>query len=435
MTDKFSRIINVGDDAFEPPFAALTSDVNRYVLDNGLVILTKEVYPSRVAFLSLWARVGSTYETDEQTGISHFVEHMLFKNTKKRKIGQVAQEIHALGGYLNGFTSFDCTAYWMIIPGSAFPKALEIQYDAAFNPVFEPAEVEKERNVILEEIKMYKDRPADYLSEKVMQEAMQKHRYGRPVIGYEDMLQSIKAEHLQDYYRNFYKPNNCFIVAVGDIDTMDFVRKCERTFRKLREGTVQKSPVPREPLQRKMRRVEMEGDIMSAYMTFAFHIPSIVEKDIYSVSLLSTILGEGKSSRLYKELREKRKLVNEIYTYAYIQRDPCLLFIDVELIPENIEKTEQAVFEIISDITENGISDRELQRAKNIAEVQYIYRQEKVESQGRKIGYGEVMGDYNMPEKFLQRELLVSKDDMVEAAKNYLASRNCTVGIYRPAGT
>jgi zinc protease len=181
MTDKISRIINAGDENFEPPFAALTSDVNRYVLDNGLVILTKEVYPSRVAFLSLWARVGSAHETDEQAGISHFVEHMLFKNTKKRKVGQVAQEIHALGGYLNGFTSFDCTAYWMVIPGSAFPKALEIQYDAAFNPVFEPAEVEKERNVILEEIKMYKDRPADYLSEKVMQEAMQKHATDVPL--------------------------------------------------------------------------------------------------------------------------------------------------------------------------------------------------------------------------------------------------------------
>ena len=193
MIDKFSGIYNAGGDNFEPPFAALSSDVNRYVLDNGLVILTKEVYPSNVAFLSLWARVGSTYENDEQAGISHFVEHMLFKNTRKRKVGQVAQEIHALGGYLNGFTSFDCTAYWMVIPGSAFSKALEIQHDAAFNPVFDPGEVEKERNVIIEEIKMYKDRPADYLSEKVMQQAMQKHRYGRSIIGFEDTLNTIKT--------------------------------------------------------------------------------------------------------------------------------------------------------------------------------------------------------------------------------------------------
>jgi zinc protease len=432
MTGKYSGNFNVGGDDFEPPFAALASDVNRYVLDNGLVILTKEVYPSKVAFLSLWARVGSTSETDEQAGISHFVEHMLFKNTKKRKVGQVAQEIHSLGGYLNGFTSFDCTAYWMVIPGSAFPKALEIQYDAAFNPVFESGEVERERGVIIEEIKMYKDRPADYLGEKVMREAIQKHRYGRPVIGYEETLNTTTPEKLQEYYKNFYKPNNCFVVAVGDIDSMDFVRKCERTFRKLKEGAVEKSVIPREPAQKKMRRVEMSGDIMSTYMTFAFHVPSIFEKDIYPVSLVSTILGDGKSSRLYKELREKRKLVNEIYSYAYIQKDPCLLFIDVELLPENVEKTEKAVFEIIEDLAQNGISDREFQRARNISEVHYVYRQETVESQGRKIGYAEVMGDYTLPEKFLQREMQVTKSEAVEAAGIYLNQKNCTVGIYRP---
>lgn len=432
MSGGISNLLRFSNRSSEVPFAVLASDINRYVLDNGMVILSKEVYPSRVLFLSLWARVGSSYETDEEAGYSHFVEHMLFKTTQKRKIGQIAQEVHTLGGYLNGFTSFDCTAYWIVLPGKSFSKAIEILHDAVFNPLFEPKEVDKERNVIIEEIKMYHDNPADYLSQKVMRKAFQKHRYGRPIIGYEKILKKATTPDLKAYYDSYYKPNNCFLIAVGDVKTMDIIKKSERIYKKLKEGKVQRSPSPQEPPQKKMRRVELEGDILTGYLQFAFHIPSIFDRDIYPLSLISSVLGEGLSSRLYRQLREEMKLVNEVSVYTFNQRDPCLLFIEIELPPKNIEKTEKVVFDILQDVRENGIEDREFERARNLYEANYIFGQEEVESQGRKIGYAEIMGDYMLIEKFIQRVLTVEKEEARQAAARYLVPENCTVGIYRP---
>ncbi|MFP4497697.1 MAG: M16 family metallopeptidase [Vulcanimicrobiota bacterium] len=414
------------------PFVNLSSDVNRYVLDNGMVILTKEVYPTNVVFLSLWARVGSSYEIDEEAGISHFVEHMLFKTTKKRGLGQIAQEIHALGGYLNGFTSYDCTAYWMVLPGSSFNKAMEILYDAIFNPLFDPAEVEKEANVILEEIAMYKDRPESYLSKKLMREAFQKHNYGRPIIGFEEVVKNATASQLQKYYHHYYKPNNCFLVAVGDLDTMEVVQKSERIYRKLKEGNIEKLTSTREPAQKELRRVDLTGRIQSGHIQMAFHIPSIFDKDTYPLALIANVLGNGKSSRLYRELREKRKLVNDVAAYTYSQKDPCLMFIDMELPQKNMKATEEAVFEILEDLRKNGITEKEFERARNLEEFQYVAGQETVEAQGRKVGYAEIMGDYMLVEKYIQRLLSVSREEAEEAACQYLVPFNCTVGTYQP---
>lgn len=422
----------VDKQALQPPFAVLASDINRYVLDNGLVVLTKEVYPSKVVFLSLWVKVGSTDETDEKAGLSHFVEHMLFKNTKKRHVGQIAQEIHSLGGYLNGFTSFDCTAYWIVLPGKNFHKALEIQFDAAFNPQFDRKEVDKERKVILEEIKMYQDRPSDYLSDKLMLHAFTKHRYGRPIIGFEEVVRETTAEDLKQYYQSFYKPNNCFILAVGNIETMDMIRRVERTYRKLKEGAITRNSSPKEPPQKKIIRFEMEGDIFTGHLQFAIHIPSIFSKEIYACDILASILGQGKSSRLYRELREKRKLVNFISANTYIQKDPCLLFIDAELSPENIEDAEKSIIEVITQLADEGFTEEEFTRAKNLNESSYIYGQETVEGQGRKIGYAEAMGDYMLAEKFIPRLMTTSTNDTLKVARKYLKTDNMTIGIYKP---
>jgi zinc protease len=419
-------------DFSEAPFAVLASDVNRYVLDNGMVVLAKQVYPSQVVFLSLWARVGSAYESGEEAGIAHFVEHMLFKNTRKRAVGQVAQEIHSLGGYLNGFTSYDCTSYWMVLPGSTLPKALEIQFDATFNPLFDQKEVEKERNVIIEEIKMYNDRPADYLSQKLLRAAFTRHNYGRPIIGYEDVLRQINADGLKKFYANHYKPNNCFILAVGDVDPLDVARKCDRVYRKLKDGKVNRSPSPKEPPQKKFRRIDLEGDIKTGHLQMAFHIPSIFDRDIYPLSILGKILGGGESSRLYAGLREKQKIVNEITAYSHPQKEPNLLYVEAELPPANMEKAEEAVFEIVEELAEKGFTDREFQMAKNQSESEYIFSQETVESQGVRIGHAEIMGDYMMVDKFIQRVVDVRKEDALEAAGRYLSRKNCTVGTYRP---
>jgi zinc protease len=293
--------------------------------------------------------------------------------------------------------------------------------------------MDKERGVILEELKMSKDYPADYLSEKLFRAAFTKHRYGRPIIGFEESLEKMTPEDLKGYYNNFYRPNNTFLLAVGDIDSMDVLRRIERTYRKLKEGKITRNPSPKEPPQRETRRFEMEGNILTGHLQMAFHIPSVFEKDVYACTLLASILGEGKSSRLYRELREKRKIVSRISAYSYTQKDPGVIIVEAEMQPEHLPEAEAVILSIIKDLADNGFTEEEFIRAKNMNESSYIYGQETVEGQGRKIGFAEIKGDYMLVEKFVRRLVSVDPDEARAAASKYLTPENCTIGIYKPA--
>jgi len=416
----------------ESPHAGLASDITRKVLDNGLTILVKEVYPASVIALSIWARVGSVDETDEVAGISHFVEHMLFKNTKTRGVGQIAKEIHSLGGYMNGFTSYDCTCYWIVLPSRYFETALGIESDAILNPLFLEEEVDKERRVIIEELKMYEDRPDAYCFERLMDLAYSQHRYKRTIIGFEDVLLRLSAKNVADYYHSYYKPNNLAIVLVGDVRTGDALEKISEAFGKLRPGEIPWNPSPAEPPQKELKMRTLNGDIKNAHLMMGYHVPDIFSKDAFACDLLSTILGEGRSSRLNFSLRETKRLVNCISAGVFVEKYPGLFTIEAVLEPHKVLPAQEAIFQELERIQAEGVTDEELQKAKNIAEARYIFTQETVEGQSKKLGYFEIIGDYTLADRYVKKLYSVTREDILRVSHTYLQKENLSVVSYLP---
>jgi len=420
--------------ATEPPHAVLASEVTRRVLANGMVILVKQIYPAAVVSLSLWARVGAIDEPDSRAGISHFVEHMLFKNTENRGVGQIAQEIHNLGGYLNGFTSYDCTCYYITVPGEHFCKALEIQTDAVLHPLFDPDEAAKEVRVIIEELRMYEDRPSAYAFQRLMETAYRQHRFSRPIIGYEEVLEAITPQDLADYYWSHYGPNNLAVVVVGDVDPESTLAALDNTFGDLPFRPVTHDPSPQEHQQRRYRTRDLRGRIEAGQFQMAFHIPSIFSPDIFACDLLATILGGGRSSRLYQSIRERRGLVTSIESSIMQERDPGLFVIDAVLTDEKVKKVESAIFEEITRLHEDLVAEPELAKAKNMVESHYIYAQETVEAQMRILGTYEMLGNYTLADRYIQELYRVTAQDIRETARRYLRPSNGSRVAYLPAG-
>jgi zinc protease len=417
---------------FDLPVELLVSDVTRHVLPNGLTVLVKEVYPASVVSISIWSRVGSLDESDDAAGISHFLEHMLFKGTPRRPVGKIAQEIHSLGGYLNGFTSYDCTCYWIVLPSRCFEVALDIEVDAILHPLLEPAEIQKEANVIVEELKMYEDRPESYCFQRLMETAFRSHRYRRPIIGYESIIRASGVAELERHYQRFYRPNNLCVVVVGDVRTDAVVRAVEAQLGHLQAGPIVRDERVAEPAQGEHRRLDIDGDITAARLQMGFHIPNVFETDTFACDILASVLGEGRSSRLYRSLREERAMVMSIGASIFAEKDPGLFLIDATLEADRIREAENLIREELERIANDGVTQHEVQKARNMVEAAYIFSQETVEGQGKKLGYYEMMGDYRLADRYTQHLYEVTADDIQRVTQRYLREANCTTVAYRP---
>lgn len=410
----------------------LSSDVNKTVFDNGLTLLVKEFYPASVVCLAVWVKVGSLDENNKQLGISHFVEHMLFKTTKRRKVGQIAQEIHALGGYLNGFTSYDCTCFWVVLPSRFFDVALDVQADSIMNSIFLPRETEKEKKVIIEEMHMYDDKPESYLFDKLMELAYTRHRFRHPVVGYEHSVKNISLRNLLTHYEKFYRASNMMVVVAGNLKIPEVTDKVYKIFGKMSRGVPNQRKLAVEPPQNKMRKLTLKGDIKNAHLVFGFHIPSIFDEEIFALDMLSTILGEGASSRLNVSLREKKRLAFDISAGILTEQYPGIFIVDALMDPGNLKRTEEAIWEEIVRIKEGKISSKELEKAKNMNESSFIFSQEVVQEQARRLGYFELLGDYRLADVYLKNIMEVHKEDIIRSAKKYLNFNNCSIIEYLP---
>jgi zinc protease len=412
----------------------LTSEVSEERLKNGMRIFVKQVYPASVVNLAVWVRVGSIYEDNRIAGISHFIEHMLFKGTEKRAVGEIAREIHACGGYMNAFTDFECTCYWIVLPSKFLDVALEVQADALLHSTFDETELQKECQVIIEELKMYEDQPESFAFQKLLALAFQKHPYGRPIIGFEDSLRRMTRQDLIDYYRKHYFASNIFVTVVGDVNPTRVQRKIKNTFQEMEIRPSQEVFFESEPDQLEFRVQELKGDIARSYLQLGFHVPSALHEDYYPLRVLSILLGEGRSSRLNLSLREKKQLVDSVETGIFVERHPGLFYFSFMLDEKNLEKAEQAVWNELKRLQQELVSPEELLKAKNMAESGYFFSQETVEGQGRILGYNEMLGDYKRGEKYVENIFKVTAEDIQRVAQTYFSRNNCSEIRYYPGG-
>ncbi len=397
-------------------------------------ILLKHMEHAKMVSINLWIRAGSNNEEDHMAGIAHFIEHMLFKGTEKRKVGEISKEIEELGGYLNGFTSYEATAYQITIPKENFSKGLEILLDALKHSSFDPQEIEKEGHVIIEECKMRDDTPAVRSWENLMKIAFKQHRYRRSIIGEENLIKNFTRDSLMSFYNQYYRPEHMTLILAGNVKIEDFIEQLEALYplTDRKEDAVNLSPV--EVPQKKLRYDYFKGDIERTYIDIGFHIPDELHSHSFTMEILSFILGQGRSSRLYQELKEKRQLAMSIGTGDINGRDPGLFIISAVTDEDTAPDMLKALWYEI-ELIKKGVKEEELRKAIVSIENDYLFDLETVDGQSDKIGHCAGLGDYTMAKKYLNILKKITEQDIKDVAEKYLKLDNCSISIYSPLGS
>ncbi|MFQ5585378.1 MAG: M16 family metallopeptidase [Thermodesulfobacteriota bacterium] len=405
----------------------------RTTLDNGLTVILEENHSAPVVAFQMWVNVGAADERRETAGISHLLEHMLFKGTEKRMVGQIAGEVEAAGGYINAYTSHDNTVYYLMVASRYFDRGLDIVSDAIQHSALDRDEVEKEKEVVLEEIRMGEDNPGRMLYRRLLSAAFTTHPYGRPVIGTRETVKGISRRRLYSFFRRWYVPGNMTLVVVGDFEREEAIKAIEESFRGFREKRAPHRRRPTEPEQRELRFSVSTMDISEAKLGIAYHIPQLSHHDTYAIDVLATILGEGRSSRLYRRLKEDERLVNTISSFALTPKEPGAFVIRGGLKEENTEKAIGAIVEVIERIGREGVSGKELARAKLSLESDFIYERETMNGRAGQIGFFDVVaGDMRFEREYLKGIGAVTSRDILGIVGAYLRPENMTVTLILP---
>lgn len=341
------------------------SNANKIILDNGLTIITKVDKSAPVASVQVWCKTGSIYENELiGSGISHLVEHMVFKGSKKLKTGEFAKEVQNIGGYTNAYTSYDRTVYYISCPKEGVKKSIDLLSDLVNNPTFPKKEYEKERNVVRREIDMGEDDPGRSIFKLTVSNVFQKHPYKYPVIGIRDIYNALTYEEMVDYHKKHYIPNNMFFVVVGDINEKKVIKQITNTYKKIKAENYPPIYIPSEPKQLGKRNIEKRFNTKLTSLSLAWPIPGLNHSDVPALDILSSILGDGLSSRLYKEIRDKKNLAHSISSYAYTPGEGGIFNINASIDPDKKEECEKAILDILENIKENGVKEEELKKAK-----------------------------------------------------------------------
>lgn len=282
-------------------------------LDNGLTLILREDHSAPVVSAQAWCKAGSIHEDKWLgAGLSHVLEHMLFKGTTNRGPGKIDQEVQDAGGYMNAYTSFDRTVYHIDCPNTGAKTALEILCDIMQNATLPADEMVKEKQVILREMDMNQDDPGQKSARRLFETAYTRSPYRLTVIGYPDIYNELKREDVFNYYREKYAPNNLFFVVVGDFKSAEVEQQIRAAFTSTKSRALPPVVLPEEPRQLAPREIIEEGPIELGHFHISWHIPPLGHPDTPVLDVLSTLLGAGHSSRLYLEVREKQGLVNGV---------------------------------------------------------------------------------------------------------------------------
>lgn len=408
----------------------------RETLDNGMTVILEENHRAPVVTIQAWVGAGTVTEEEHiGSGISHFLEHMLFKGTERRSVGRIGEEVKEAGGSTNAYTGHDKTVYYITFHSDHFDKALDILADVLMNSTLAPEEVEREREVIVKEIQMNRDDPFRRLYMTAGATAYAVHPYRHPVIGYESLLRALTREDLAAYYRRLYVPNNILFLAIGDFDSDEALPKIRKAFEGFERKSIAPSVTPQEPLQRGRRERVDEFDVTVAQSMMGVHGPNLHSADLYPMDVLAIVLGGGQTSRLYRELREERGIVYTISAWSATPRDPGMFWIFSTFEPENFAEVEKAVWEQIEKIRAEGISEQELETARAKVLSGYIFARETVEGRARSLGSDEFDAhDLNFGRNYVDSIARVTSDEIQAVIEKYFRPENSVVMTFVPRG-
>lgn len=418
--------------AFSRPAPAVELAASRRVLENGLEVIARSDRRVPVAALQLWVRTGSAHEKNHLgSGISHFVEHMAFRE-RADQAESIAVLVQRLGGELNAYTSIDHTVYHLKLPARYWEEGLKALRALVMEAEFDDRDVELERKVILREISMSRDDPGRRLSRLLWSEAFPSHPYRHPILGHRDLVASLAPREIEDYYRRRYVPNNMFLVAVGDFDIEDLFDSAAGIFTDPR-GSYPDLFVPPVETPPAVRRAVEEMDVSLARVALAFHIPGIGNPDIFALDLLATMAGGGMSSRLRRRVQEEKGLVYSIGAYSLPLAAGGLFQVWATAEPENIAAARSAILEVLESFRE-GAPEEEVAKARRLAAAAHLRSLVTVEGQARRLGHSFlVTGSTDFSALYLERISAVDGGDIGRVARKYLRPEKMTEAAVQPS--
>lgn len=401
---------------------ALTSDRLLFTLGNGLRVAIQEDHFAPVVAIQMWVKAGSADETPDVAGAAHVHEHMIFKGTARRPVGAIAAEVESSGGNINAFTTADHTVYHLVLASRYFSTGLDIIADALHNATFDPHELAKELQVVMEEWKRGEDSPTSRAATELFRLAYTVHPYGRPVIGFRETIEALNRERVLNFYQRWYHPNNMTLVIVGDIDCEQARNEVIRLFAAQKPSPLPVRPRTAEPPQQELRFSILDMNVEESYLYLSVPIPAATHEDVCALDLLSYILGGGESSRLVQSLQADKEIVNWISAHAYTPQDTGLFIIAAALEQEKIRPALEEILATLFQCKQGLVSPAELARARTNLESDFIYRRETVQGQARQLGYFlTLFDDPDFERRYLDGLATATRQDLQRVAQRYFS--------------
>lgn len=392
----------------------MTKTVRKTTLENGVRIITKRIPHVRSIAMGIWVAVGARDERPEENGLSHFIEHMLFKGTKTRTAYQIAKEFDAIGGQSNAFTSAEYTCYHARALDAHVETMVSILTDIFLNSEFSQAEVDNERPVILSEISMVEDSPEEYIHTLLEENFWTDHALGRSILGTPETVSSFDAQTIRSYFQTHYTPGNIIISAAGNVDHDRLVDLLATAFSVL---SVRQELPPRIPPAVNVHTMLYKKKLEQVHMCMAVNGLSLVHPDRFAASLLNTLLGGNMSSRLFQEIREKRGLAYSIYSFSALNMDSGLFGVYTGVAPENVDTSLSLILAELSRICDTTVSAEELSDAKEFTKGSILLGSENTENQMVRLAQNEIHFGRHIPlEETLEKISNVRVEDIQRVA-------------------
>lgn len=416
---------------------SIPDDVRFITLENGLQVMIREDRSAPVVSAQAWCRAGSIHEGAWLgAGLSHVLEHMLFKGTSNRAPGKIDQEVQDAGGYMNAYTSFDRTVYHIDVPNTGAKIAVDILCDIMMNAALPADELGKEMDVIRREMDMNQDDPRQKSARRLFEIAYTRSQYRFTVIGYPDIFNRLKPDDIFNYYREKYAPNNLFFVVVGDIDTKEVEEQIRAAFAKSKARPMPAFELAEEPKQVAPREVIEESAVELAHMHMSWHIPDVRHPDMPLIDVLATLLGNGRSSRLYRQVREEKALVNSVDAWTYTPGGAGLFGMSAVMEADKFTSAKDAMLAELEKMKEELISEAELTKAVKQFTVATLSPRKTMCGQAQDLGGSwHIANDLNFSQLYLAAVKRATPEEVRRVGRQYLTTQNRTMYALLPAGT
>lgn len=412
-------------------------DVSETVLPNGLKVILLENHKAPLISFQVWYRAGARNERVGKTGLAHLLEHMMFKGTKKVSGEEFTRMISENGGEENAFTSQDFAAYFETLSADRIGLSLMLESDRMKNLVLREADFTTERLVVIEERRMrLDDKPQAFLLTELDSAAYQAQPYHRPVIGWTEDIERLTLEDVQAFYSKHYNPANAFIVAVGDFKKEEFLSEITKAFGDIPGGKAVPQYLIQDPPQVGERRIVVERPAQLGAVVAAYHAPNLRSPDSYVLEVIRAILSEGKASRFYDHIVRGRGLVLEATAdYTLNTQDPSLFYISGSYLPDKKPAdVESAFYEELEQLKATPVDPRELEKAKNQLEANFVFDQDSLFSLGQNLAEYEISLDWRAIGNYVPSIRSVTPDDIQRVATKYFTPQSRTVGTLVPTG-